>query len=193
MHLLFSSSELMLLQHNARQVTKLTARTSCYTERRFEISLYSWLVNYVDPIIGAMSTCRRGTGNTGKPLTGQFMNSKNWQAAHSLDMQVSTTALTHHPDTSLLTSQQSSQLLPNADCLSSSDFHFTPNSSILARKLTDVTGKLQSLGKGGELNMDQGEHGGPNQTTVHQIINPHTLKCEGAGFCCMYHLATREI
>lgn len=83
MHLLSSSSELMLLQHNARQVTvtKPRVRTSCYTERRFEISLYSWHVNHADPIMGAMSTYRRETGNTGKvrnvgTLPGHFMNSK---------------------------------------------------------------------------------------------------------------------
>lgn len=79
MHLLSSSSEQMLLEHNARQVTvtKPRARTNCYTEKRFEISLYSWHVNHADPITGAMSTCRRRTGNTGKPLAGQFMNNKN--------------------------------------------------------------------------------------------------------------------
>lgn len=118
--------------------------------------LYSWHVKQADPITGAMSTCRRGTGNTGKPLTGQFINSKNWQEAHSLDMQVLKSALTHHPDTSSLTSQQSSHLLPNADGLSSSTLHSTPNSCILAKKLTHVTSKLQSLGKGSKLNMDQG-------------------------------------
>lgn len=108
-HLLSSSSEQMLPQHNARQVTvtKPRARASCYTQRRFEISQYSWHVNHADPITGVMSTCRRGTGSTGKPLTGHFMNSKNWQAAHSSDMQVLTSALTHHPGTSSLTCQQS--------------------------------------------------------------------------------------
>lgn len=58
--------EQMLLQHNARHVTvtEPRARTSCYPERRSEISLYSWHVNHADPITGAMSTCKRGTGRT---------------------------------------------------------------------------------------------------------------------------------
>lgn len=77
--LLSSSSELMLPQHNARQgtVTKPRVGTSCCTERRFETSLCSWHVNHADPITGAKSTGRRRSGNTGKPLTRQFMNSKN--------------------------------------------------------------------------------------------------------------------